>query len=641
MAFINDVINHETSVSPSEKKGKTKTRTLTKPKPKSQGPEAFEALCKKGKKAKTKNTTLIQTTLKLDQQAGTKYQVDLTQYSRFEMSDPDHNKGKTSSEVELNIEPLILQIFGEIKSLLEDSEEDLEDVSDEKMYEVGEEVDDKQPHTEEEPQPTKHHSPKLSQEKSPFLPILVEPSLEASKNPNKSKKRRDLWTLKYLTTMFLPLKEFWLGIFKASHHFSMLSTLRTTGLNMKKLQPLMLISGLVFETLKADSAMKAAMQAMAETKTTTSASINSLSSQCASILESLNEDPEFNQRLIRLVKGYIQNSARLTEIANSMKELNFPSLQLRITNIENTQVTMQCTTAIPAVTPLEATTTVEGRILRNKSFLDTMPIPITIVRPTSKTVPKDEIIKSSSKPELNDPILEVLTPQQPKSPPYTTLMDNKGKGMARDIDDSSLKLIKTLKEAAQEAKLIALSKPELIKVVEEVASEAGVDPKALCSSKDGKEFLKKRDVEYNVLQREHLANLKKSRELKKRRFNQYVWTIPNRLKPEKIIDIHIHPNIKPVAISVYKNNDQRKFDVYKPFRMFLVNLESTHPFLFLKKFLPYPQAERALELETKVCIAGLECNRSLPEGIQFVNNMVIETLEHGIFFIDVFGNQAF
>ncbi|GKA67742.1 hypothetical protein Tco_0767659, partial [Tanacetum coccineum] len=175
----------------------------------------------------------------------------------------------------------------------------------------------------------------------------------------------------------------------------------------------------VSETLEADSTLKAAMQAMLETKTTTSSNIasltellrnakfpeiltqlnsfqtsfNSLSSQCASITESLKEDPEFNQRLLRVVEGYIQNSARLTEIASSMKELNFPSLQSRITNIENTQVTMQSdiayiktdtyamnemvtkifqafkrfsssttsgSTTIPTVTPLEATATVGG-----------------------------------------------------------------------------------------------------------------------------------------------------------------------------------------------------------------------------------------------------------------------------------------
>nr|GEZ24429.1 copia protein [Tanacetum cinerariifolium]GFA48075.1 copia protein [Tanacetum cinerariifolium] len=32
---------------------------------------------------------------------------------------------------------------------------------------------------------------------------------------------------------------------------------------------------------------------------------------------------------------------------------------------------------------------------------------------------------------------------------------------------------------------------------------------------------------------------------------------------------------------------------------------------------------------------------SLPEGVPFINNMVIEKLEYGMFFTDVFGDEAF
>ncbi|GKE04162.1 hypothetical protein Tco_1396180, partial [Tanacetum coccineum] len=40
-------------------------------------------------------------------------------------------------------------------------------------------------------------------------------------------------------------------------------------------------------------------------------------------------------------------------------------------------------------------------------------------------------------------------------------------------------------------------------------------------------------------------------------------------------------------------------------------------------------------------VPGIECNRSLPKGVPFVNNMVIKELEYGIFFTDVFGDQVF
>ncbi|GJZ72604.1 hypothetical protein Tco_0636750 [Tanacetum coccineum] len=101
-----------------------------------------------------------------------------------------------------------------------------------------------------------------------------------------------------------------------------------------------------------------------------------------------------------------------------------------------------------------------------------------------------------------------------------------------------------MEKASQEAKLIELSKPELIKVVEEVASEARVYPKALRNTKGN-------------------PSLSSSRKRKQ------------------------------------------------------------------------------IELEPEVHIAGLECNRSLSEGVQFVNNKVNETPDHEIFFIDVFGDEAF
>ncbi|GJY54789.1 hypothetical protein Tco_0446453 [Tanacetum coccineum] len=43
-----------------------------------------------------------------------------------------------------------------------------------------------------------------------------------------------------------------------------------------------------------------------------------------------------------------------------------------------------------------------------------------------------------------------------------------------------------------------------------------------------------------------------------------------------------------------------------------------------------------MELEPEIKVPGLECNRSLPKGVPFVNNMVIEELEYMIFFTDVF-----
>nr|GFD09063.1 hypothetical protein [Tanacetum cinerariifolium] len=38
------------------------------------------------------------------------------------------------------------------------------------------------------------------------------------------------------------------------------------------------------------------------------------------------------------------------------------------------------------------------------------------------------------------------------------------------------------------------------------------------------------------------------------------------LKPEPIIDVKIHLNIKPVVLAVYRGNDRKNFDVHNPFK---------------------------------------------------------------------------
>nr|GEW29092.1 hypothetical protein [Tanacetum cinerariifolium] len=183
------------SLLPTSKKiGNTKTQIVTKPKPKLQGLKAFEALPKKGKKAKTKKTTLIQTTLKLDQQKVLSKATHTSQsMSSGQSTEPQHIEGniqpvvkglpstadediRTSSHLSEakpidpkdskgNIHPadkglpaIYLDKGTSIKDHVDktqstrfevsdtnhnkDSEDDLKDLSDEEMYEAGEEIDD-------------------------------------------------------------------------------------------------------------------------------------------------------------------------------------------------------------------------------------------------------------------------------------------------------------------------------------------------------------------------------------------------------------------------------------------------------------------------------------------------------------------
>nr|GEX20151.1 hypothetical protein [Tanacetum cinerariifolium] len=91
-----------------------------------------------------------------------------------------------------------------------------------------------------------------------------------------------------------------------------------------------------------------------------------------------------------------------------------------------------------------------------------------------------------------------------------------------------------IKKAEEEARLNAISKTEVIKVVCEEAKKLGIHLKEAIFTKAGELFKLK------------MLNM-------------------SRLKPEPITDIKIHPKTKPVVITIYRGTDGRNFDVHKPF----------------------------------------------------------------------------
>ncbi|GKG10994.1 hypothetical protein Tco_0342394, partial [Tanacetum coccineum] len=100
---------------------------------------------------------------------------------------------------------------------------------------------------------------------------------------------------------------------------------------------------------------------------------------------------------------------------------------------------------------------------------------------------------------------------------------------------------------------------------------------------------------------------------------------------------------------VYRGTDGRNFDVHNPFLFGefgiseLDELRETIPKkkkAVVKDLIIFSKSKH-MELEPEVRIRGLECNRALFENVLFVNNMIIEEHEYGIFFTDEFGDQAF
>nr|GEY22060.1 retrovirus-related Pol polyprotein from transposon TNT 1-94 [Tanacetum cinerariifolium] len=169
---------------------------------------------------------------------------------------------------------------------------------------------------------------------------------------------------------------------------------------------------------------------------------------------------------------------------------------------------------------------------------------------------------------------------------YTSLFGQRGK----------------IKKAAKEAKMFEITKTEVIKVFQEEAKKIGLDLKKFISA------------------------------------NQYMWTMSNRLKLEPITDVKIHPNTKPKVLTVYINNDKRNFEVHNPFKFKefgITDLDELGPIIEKKKnsivkglMKSGKRKRKHMELEPEIKVLGLKCNRSLPDGVPFVNNMVIEEREY-------------
>ncbi|GJR14801.1 hypothetical protein Tco_0797453 [Tanacetum coccineum] len=108
-----------------------------------------------------------------------------------------------------------------------------------------------------------------------------------------------------------------------------------------------------------------------------------------------------------------------------------------------------------------------------------------------------------------------------------TLKIDKGKGIATESDDDpSKKLVKALsivrpdpdepvrdkeeqiKKDEEEARLLAITKPEVIKVVQEEAEKIGLDPKAIKGAKAGEMFKKALDAEHDILKRQYTKKVR-------------------------------------------------------------------------------------------------------------------------------------
>nr|GEW12305.1 hypothetical protein [Tanacetum cinerariifolium] len=144
-----------------------------------------------------------------------------------------------------------------------------------------------------------------------------------------------------------------------------------------------------------------------------------------------------------------------------------------------------------------------------------------------------------------------------------------------------------IKKDKEKARLLVINKHGVIKVVREETKKLGIHPKKAITAKAGEKFKNAQDAKHEVLKRKHTEKDK---------------TNPEELGIQSAL-------LAPIPIQNPSQVSGRK--------------------------------RKLMKLESEIKFLGLECDRSLPEGVSFMNNMVIEEPAYEIFFVNVFNDQAF
>ncbi|GJW30390.1 hypothetical protein Tco_0047265 [Tanacetum coccineum] len=366
---------------------------------------------------------------------------------------------QTSSEVDLDFEPMFLATIFDIQALLGSSDDELKEDSDDDVFEVGEEIDEdiQEPNTEET---QTHHStetptkePHSQEHQSPSPPKEQHESSKAKKT-NASDSRSSLDTLeehKEVVASYVDLRAAIEGYYEEDvDHIA-----QTDKLSLNK----------VFDTLEADSALKEAMQQMAESNDLARLLRNA---KLPKLLTHVTMQDD-----IVFIKGMV------TGMFQAFKGISTS--------------TLSGSASVPTVTQPE------GEKMLSKET--TKEAEIEHVEKESEV--EDVVMEPVQEPQFTGPVIDITLPPQLESPQATPKPD-RGKGKVTDNAESQPKLVKASKIPAhsdkeekieQAAKEALLSKPELIKVVHEEATKAGFDRKILASAKGGQEFRKIQDAE--------------------------------------------------------------------------------------------------------------------------------------------------
>ncbi|GKD50651.1 hypothetical protein Tco_1279627 [Tanacetum coccineum] len=413
------------------------------------------------------STTSNEGTAKTMPRTGAKYQVDETQSTRLRYQSLTKNKGKTSSEVDPDTEPLKLQTYDDIQAFLLSDDELDKDSDEEEVLSAGDDIDEDHQDDKE----VKTPSPNQDQPE----PSHVQESDSDSSSPNLKKFDN-----------ILPLTE--RQLIKYLKKMSRASVGQYYDENIAHRD-------------QTDKLVEASMSSLDRSSTTISdfyKGLNVITQLLKDISNAVKDDPATNQKINEATETFTRISSNVTETALK-REIS--SLRKDTSEIKSMMTEMYATfqghpSSAPSgsVTPVLALTNiqanVEGENIDKGKGIAT----------ESDDDPSKKPVKASSivRPDPDEPV--------------------------RDKEEQ-------IKKDEEEARLLAITKPEVIKVVQEEAEKIGLNPKAVKGEKAGEMLKKAQDAKHAVLKRQHTEKVRKSLELRKHKYDSYMWTVSSRLKP--------------------------------------------------------------------------------------------------------------
>ncbi|GJV18855.1 hypothetical protein Tco_1367875 [Tanacetum coccineum] len=303
------------------------------------------------------------------------------------------------------------------------------------------------------------------------------------------------------------------------------------------------------------------------------------------IKNAIKDYPVINKKISKATESFTKISTNITEVyalkqdeelaawAKSSTNMAW-NLGSRLLGLERAQNHIQSSIVTPTLALTHILANVEGENDTNTATKD--PPSHTKGETNANRQKKSEEPKHSTDANIeligSSKTQPSITQAQPITiiNPEPVIPQREGKGIATDeqVEDQK-KLVKALSIIRPDPDALIPytinGELEVIKVVREEAKKLGIHRKEAFITKAGEKFKKAQDAKHEILKRQHTKKVKKYIELRKHKFDNYMWTISSRLKPETITDIKIHPKTKPVVITVFRGTDGRNFDVHKPF----------------------------------------------------------------------------